>query len=1585
MWEFQATLLSVFSPESVFHLLKGEPVEQSFGILSYDNQFAAGNSTVPPWTPLYSPHANSLNPAFVTLLSFYINAALLVPLLYQFVQLLSRKAAGVNATGFTQILKVFLVGIQGFLYLTLAQLSHEPTLNFYGVSLLAVLLPLHLIEPTRSLIPLGSVLSYWSLNLAILVVVLVQDVFSTIAIYNVSSAALAIEVLLFVNNIFVLVHEVAYFETKLDTSNAKALELVHLFSYFTFSWIEPVIKFIYKTDDITTKDLPEVADDMVCDITLTSLSKNWDDKVKKAELKNKRAKRGWFRKEPKKVVPSLFFSVLYSVLGFFLFALTYELIDTLLSFLQPFLLRLLIIFFSGYQSGGANAPPVVVGIFISIVMYLFSIIKFVSFNQGFTYQFKVTYFIQSGLTSLIYRKALELNPESRKQKSTGDIINLITVDNGTITQFCSTIQDFASAPIKIVVSIIALSKLLGVATWGGVITTIVLIPFITKTTSAIYPLYAEMMEFKDQRTSLTSEILNSVKSIKFYSWEKPMLKRLDTVRNDKELQKIKTLGVYNALATFIWSCVPFIVSCATYTTFAIVYDTPLTPDIIFPALTVFDLLTDSIMLFPHLISSSIEAAASFKRMRDFLLLEELSEDQGGLIQRTTDIESSDIAVEIKNSTFLWSTKGKLAKFKDEEEQIEPTKDSAIALKDINFEASRGDLTCIVGRVGTGKSTLIKSILGELPISVEGFNDASDSVRPSIKINGTIAYCAQSPWVLNATIKENILFGYRYDREFYKRTVAACELLSDFSSLPDGDMTVVGEKGISLSGGQKARISLARAVYSRADIYLLDDILSAVDHHVGKNIIKNVLSKEGLIGSKTKILATNSVSVLHDAAKIVLLKDGSIVESGNFDEVMSRKSDLAALITEFGKKSEEEPASESGTPQQANSIAEVEEVNDSDEVTQFTTLEAKIIEASQDIAEYQRRASVVSYSHVYDLDDEGDSEIRKTGLIEESRETGRVKFAHVKEYFESCDYKYVFIYLILTIASVGTGVGEKYVLTYWSQENEAANDTVNAKFLGLYALCGLAGGVLVFVAAFIVWTLCIIKGASYFHYKVSRAVLRAPMSFFETTPIGRILNRFTDDVSSLDMDLPWAYIFFLTLILSGLSTFLVIVYTLPPMLIVILGLLVLYNQFRIYFIPASRQLARLAKTTKSPILSTIQEALNGVDTITAYGQGPRFSYKCLKQIDINILVGVVTQACRRWLSIRLQFISSTIMFGTAIMAVGTLFTEKPLSSAMLGFIMTFALNIVGILNAIIRLWAEIESKSVALERLIEYFHLTPEAPMEIEETKPAAEWPQEGSITFKNYSTKYRENLDPVLRGIDFVIKPQEKVGIVGRTGAGKSSLTLALFRIIEATGGHIEIDGVDTSTIGLLDLRQKLNIIPQEAHTFKASVRENLDPFHQYTDEKLWKVLELAHLKAHVESMKTEPSAKEKEDSKDPDSLPTLVGLEAKIEEGGSNLSAGQKQLLCLARALLNESSKILILDEATASVDVQTDKIIQETIRSEFKDKTILTIAHRLDTIMDSDRVLVLDKGEIAEFDSPENLLKNPEGIFYSLSKNTH
>ncbi|ODV80944.1 uncharacterized protein CANTADRAFT_4932 [Suhomyces tanzawaensis NRRL Y-17324] len=1544
-----------------------------------------GNFSDPDWTvPLYSPTGNSLNPSFVNAVLLGLTGILAAFALIQLIQLVSLKSRQTTNkyTPTSQVFKIFLVVVQAFLYGSLYFLEE----NLANSSLLsgaalwsALLLPIQFYEPKVSGNASASVLISVTLTTVIFVAAVVQDYFSSIKVFAASKTGAVLELLIVVDSVIVLILETSYYQPVFEIDEEIDGIPVNIFSVVTYTWITPLINHIYANQRAELEDLPNVGKELFCENTFDKLEANWEKSTRDASVAKKKFKPSRFNiwaKKSEDIKPSLLLSIVYSFKGYVIASFIFEFFDIFFSFVQPFLLRSLIKHFNESLSLEIP-PPIIEGYTIALTMFLLSLSKTMFVNQMYLNMFKLGYVVESSLTTLIYKKALKLSPHARKDKPTGEIINHTTVDLSMIKMFCQSFQDFFGAPIRLIICLFSLFGLLGNATWGGLLIGALLIPVAVYANTTIYPVYMGMMKHKDERTGLINEILVSIKSIKLYSWEKPLMKKLNAIRNDKELASAKKMGVLNAVLQFLWSCIPFFVSAATYSTFVFIYKTPLTPDIVFPALVYFDLLSDTVLSIPSLVSSSIESFASVSRLRDYLLLDELDFDMNGAYVKT-DASDAENSIEIQNSTFVWSKHEQKPEYKDEEDEVENNaKDSNIALSDISFKAKKGELTCIVGKVGSGKTTLLRSILGEIPLlTAEYSDDVVNSEQAKITVNGTIAYCPQSPWILNATVKENILFGFKYDRDFYHKTIDACELVSDFKSLPDGDQTVVGEKGIALSGGQKARIALARAVYARADIYLFDDILSAVDSHVGKNLIKKVLADDGIIGPRTKILATNSVRVLHQANQIFLLTKGSITESGTYDEVNERKSDLANLIEEFsrGKDDEEEEEEEQDTP-----IVEANANDLNDEIQQFHGEDA-----APKVENTLRRASVVSYNHNYENEEtETDGAGRKTGQLEEFKASGGLKWSTIVEYCKACNYKYVFVYIVMTFGVTLLGVAEKYILTYWTQWNSDTGETQRpAFFLSFYILCGITSGAMILFSSFVVWTFCIVKGSAYFHERMANSVLRAPMSYFETTPIGRILNRFTDDISTIDMSLPWMLIMLVSSVLLGIMAIGIIIINLPIMFFLIIGLVVVYNYYRSQFIPSSRELKRLLKVSKSPLLATIQESINGVDTIKAFDQKGRFTHKTKSLVDRNILIQYVSQLCNRWLSIRLQFISSSILFFASTLATSSLLTSNPIQPGLLGFIMSFALGISNILTMIVRIWSEVESQSVALERILEYCALTPEAPMIVENNRPNENWPTEGVVTFKNYATKYRENLDPVLKGINATIKAKEKVGIVGRTGAGKSSLTLALFRIIEATEGYIEIDGVNTSKIGLYDLRYHLNIIPQESHTIKGSVRDNLDPFQQYSDERIWKVLELAHLKEHVSQMSTKPTEQELKESSNPDDESPKTGLQARLDESGSNLSSGQRQLMSLARALLNDNAKVLILDEATSSVDVETDKVIQDTIRSEFKDKTILTIAHRLETILDSDRVLVLDKGEIREFDAPDTLLKDKNSIFYSLCK---
>lgn len=1581
--------------------------------------------------PLYSPYENSINPCFYTFVTGAGFTFFIIPLLYQLLKLLFFNKFGpfpikysfgscfsIRSVGILQLFKLNLVLIQ--IILTILNLSFNFTsihdtialsiiINF-GV-LTFLVLPLHVIEPTRAIFARASTLCFWIFSIVASVIALVQDSLSTHKIYvsgsNSSEASLSytIEVLLLVNSccIFAL-HSVFYTPSRelveyYELNDWNISSERNVLSRFLFFYLKDTIKVAKETNDVKIEDLPAFTIEMRNDVAYNDFLNEWTKASFRAQQKTEKAKAKAKGTKVKVVKPSLFWVILKTTFGFFFRCSFFDFLEFAGQIGQPYLLKSFLIFINNRhetKTEKTQQQPIIIGISIATAIYLLSVIRYISFNRFFINSQSMGFVVENALSTHIYEKGMKLSPKSRKNKSVGELVNNMAQDIQEICDAPTLVLSLISQPIRFCIYLLTLYKLIGVGAIAGLVVALILIPCASFSFTFLTKRMKLVMKFKDQRSKFTSELLNSMKSIKLYSWESPMMERLFGIRNDNELNALKSMAIFNAVIDFIWSTIPFFVACASFAGTALIGKNVLTPEVVFPALSLFSLLTEPMLALPQIFSTLAQTKVSLNRLVNLFMMEEI---ENSVINRTNDkINKDDVSIDIKNATFTWTSKKDQNVTSDEENAIEQEL-NPIALKDIDFTARKGQLTCIVGRVGSGKTTLLKAMLGIIPVDTEAGN-------PIINVNGSIAYCAQNPWILNTSVKENIVFGRNYNKAFYEEVISACQLTSDFELLPDGDETIVGEKGISLSGGQKARISLARAVYSKADNYILDDILSAVDTHVGKKIIKNVLGREGLLSTKTIVLATNSVPVLHDCHSIVLLSSGEIIERGNFEEVMSKDTELGKIIKEFGNKessssldnNEDTIDDDKKTKSSSTSVNTTQETGsstdeetpkayapdpDGDEVNELVPVVTNTTIGAP---------SFVSFGHNYANDFELDpNSVKKTQEKDEIEKRGKVNMNIYWEYFKACNYKYVTFYIALAIMAVCGLIFNTYVLKYWSEENiEYGYNVKIAFYLILYVTIGIFSALVTFLSVFVIWIFCSINASKYFHDKMAKAVLRSPMEFFETTPIGRILNRFTDDISIIDQHIIWVFLLLVDFSLRAVSVFAIVVYNLPAVAIILIVLVYFYDYFRRNFIPASRELKRLRSATKSPVFSHLQESISGIDTISAYGQRERFSFKHANNLDKSITAYFNNLGCNRWLSMRLQGLSAIIVYASTLSVLASTVSGSALSPGLVGLIMTYILDVTSTINAIIRQYAEVETRSVTLERLNEYCNLKPEAEMIVEDNRPPESWPEHGAIKFVDYETKYRENLDPVLRDVNADINPGEKIGIVGRTGAGKSTLTLALFRIIEATKGHIEIDGLDTSKMGLFDVRSHLNIIPQDSHAFDGTVRQNLDPFDKHSDEKIWKVLELSHLKEHVENMKTEAvkDNDDDDDDDDDDNSPddqtpqeVATGLQARVTEGGGNLSAGQKQLLCLARALLN-SSQILILDEATASVDVQTDKIVQETIRSEFKEKTILTIAHRIDTILDSDRIMVLEKGAIKEFAPPQELLKDTSTIFYELCK---
>ncbi|KAF2086948.1 multidrug resistance-associated protein 1 [Saccharata proteae CBS 121410] len=1293
-------------------------------------------------------------------------------------------------------------------------------------------------------------------------------------------------------------------------------EYADVFSVLTFSWMTPTMKYGYK-NFLTQEDLWSLRKRDTTRATTATFEEAWE-----AQLEKKR--------------PSLWLAIFRAFGAPYFRGAVIKTASDVLAFVQPQLLRLLITFVDSYRTD--DPQPIIRGAAIALAMFAVSVSQTACLHQYFQRSFETGMRIKSALTAAIYSKSMRLSNEGRAAKSTGDIVNYMAVDTQRLQDLAQYGQQLWSAPFQIVLCMLSLYQLVGLSMLAGVGAMIIMIPINGVIARIMKTLQKAQMKNKDSRTRLMTEILNNMKSIKLYAWTTAFINKLNFIRNDQELKTLRKIGAAQAFANFTWSTTPFLVSCSTFAVFVLTTNKPLTTDIVFPALTLFNLLTFPLSILPMVITSIIEASVAVGRLTSYLDAEELQPD--AVRTEPSVDEIGEEAVRIRDASFTWN--------KEEGRKT---------LENINFSANKGELACVVGRVGAGKSSLLQSILGDLW-----------KLNGEVILRGRAAYVAQSPWVMNATVKENIIFGYRWDPHFYERTIKACALLDDFASLPDGDMTEVGERGISLSGGQKARLTLARAVYARADVYLLDDVLSAVDQHVGRHLIDNVLGPKGLLASKTRILATNSIPVLMEANHIALLRDGKIIEKGTYEQLMAMKGEIASLIRtahneeENGEStgSDESNTVYAGSPVSEEDAVEAEEAQEG--LTQLAPIRPGGGAARKVSTLSLRRASTASFRGPRGkLSDEEGTGL-KSKQTKEFSEQGKVKWSVYAEYAKTSNIYAVAIYLLTLMGAQTAQVGGSVWLKQWSERNGEYGDNRDVgKYIGVYFAFGFGSAALVVVQTLILWIFCSIEASRKLHERMAFAIFRSPMSFFETTPAGRILNRFSSDIYRVDEVLARTFNMLFVNSARAAFTLAVISASTPIFIVLIIPLGALYLYIQRYYLRTSRELKRLDSVSKSPIYAHFQESLSGISTIRAYRQQGRFAAENEWRVDANLRAYFPSINANRWLAVRLEFIGSVIILAAASFSIVSVATGSGLSAGLVGLAMSYALQITQSLNWIVRQTVEVETNIVSVERVLEYARLPSEAPEIISKNRPPISWPSKGAVAFNNYSTRYRPGLDLVLKNINLDIKAKEKIGVVGRTGAGKSSLTLALFRIIEPAEGYVSIDGLNTSTIGLLDLRRRLAIIPQDAALFEGTVRDNLDPGHVHDDTELWSILDHARLKAHVSSMPGK--------------------LDAQINEGGSNLSQGQRQLVSLARALLAPSN-ILVLDEATAAVDVETDAMLQTTLRSSiFSDRTIITIAHRINTILDSDRIVVLDRGTVAEFDSPAELVRR-KGLFYELVK---
>ncbi|XP_034754338.1 canalicular multispecific organic anion transporter 1 [Etheostoma cragini] len=1242
----------------------------------------------------------------------------------------------------------------------------------------------------------------------------------------------------------------------------------------------------------------------------------------KGKKEDKKKKKNVEKKENDEHPDSWLISTIYKTFKWILIeSAFFKLLQDLLAFVSPQLLKLMISFTQD------KSRFLWEGYVYAVLLLLVAILQSLFLQQYFQRCFVLGMKVRTAIIAAVYKKALKVSNDTRKESTVGETVNLMSADAQRFNDVTNFIHLLWSCPLQILMSIGFLWIELGPSVLAGLAVMVLMVPINGLLATKARKFQIENMKFKDKRLKIMNEILNGIKILKLFAWEPSFQAQVEGIRG-KELQVMRKFAYLSSVSTFIFTCAPALVSLASFAVFvAVSPDNILTAEKAFTSISLFNILRFPLAMLPMLIAAIVQTAVSKKRLEKFLGGEDLKSD---IVRHDP---SFNTAISVCDGSFAW------------EREAEPM------LKNVSLDINPGRLVAVVGAVGSGKSSLMSALLGEM-YNTKGF----------INIQGSLAFVPQQAWIQNATLRDNILFGSCYEESRFQEVIQACALVPDLEQLAGGDLTEIGEKGINISGGQKQRVSLARAVYSQSDIYLLDDPLSAVDSHVGKHLFEKVIGPNGLLRDKTRILVTHGVSFLPYVDEIVVLVDGVVSEVGSYKSLRASKGAFSEFLDTYANGQSNRTHSESDRCQDTEDVELIPEREDPQPDSPLEDSVSNTLKRENSIRRSQRSGSVRLRRSDSKRKSKDVSELQKgQRLIEnETMETGQVKFSLYIQYLRAMGWGYTVIVSLLYLVQNIAFIGQNLWLSDWTNDatkfyNMTYPDWKRDTRVGVFGALGVAQGLFVFIAT-LLFANASVNASRILHSKLINNILRVPMVFFDTTPIGRVVNRFAKDIFTVDEAIPQSFRSWVLCLLGVLGTLFVICLATPYFTILILPLALVYYFVQRFYVATSRQLRRLDSVSRSPIYSHFGETVLGLSVIRAYGHQERFLKHNEIIIDKNLKSVYPWIVSNRWLAIRLEFLGNLVVFFSALFAV---ISRDSLESGLVGLSISYSLNVTQTLNWLVRMTSELETNIVAVERVSEYTKLENEAEW-ITNIRPPEKWPEAGRLQFDNFKVRYRPGLDLVLDGITCDIKSTEKVGIVGRTGAGKSSLTNCLFRIIEAAEGRILIDDVDVSTIGLHDLRNSLTIIPQDPVLFSGTLRMNLDPFDKFSDEEIWRVLDLSYLKEYVGGLQE--------------------GLQHEVAEGGENLSVGQRQLLCLARALLRKS-RILILDEATAAVDLETDDLIQKTIRNEFSHCTVLTIAHRLHSIMDSSRVMVLSAGKIVEFDSPTNLLEK-QGHFYAMAK---
>ncbi|XP_054158179.1 ATP-binding cassette sub-family C member 4-like, partial [Oppia nitens] len=1247
-----------------------------------------------------------------------------------------------------------------------------------------------------------------------------------------------------------------------------------------YRWLYPMFIRSLKRD-VQIHDLYRCPPEDMCETVVAKLEKNW-------------------RKELAKQSPSFMWASIKTFSGSIVLPIILIILNDCVVFnLNMILLAKLLAFFAAPDKHN----------YLHTCLYACALIATtiiaISFNHpSMLLSSKLAMNIRVSWCTLMYKKALRLKHSAFSKTTIGQILNLMSNDVSRLEEFCQHFAFLIAGPINLAIGVAICWQYIGWVSFIGLAILMCFIPFNGLMGRLFLKIRRKVAALTDNRIRLMNDIITGMSVIKMYAWERHFSKLIANTRKKemKQIQKSTLLKALNKSISDISDRFIIFVILIVH----ILLGGRLTAETVFISMYIYQGLQYTMTYgFPLMVGLIAEVYVSAKRIQTYLLLEEIgdknqlnnensvqnngSESIPLLAHNKQHRDVNDDDTNNTNKTIIV-------------DNLRATWDTVLkwqTIKDITVSLTSGELLAVIGPVGSGKSSFLMSLLNEIQVT-----------SGRVAVRGSVAYASQESWIFNSTVQQNITFGKPYEINRFKEVISVCAMNRDLKMFPFGERSLVGERGVTLSGGQKARITLARALYNNADIYLLDDPLSAVDTEVANHIFKKCITE--YLKSKSVILVTHQIQFIKKAHKILVLREGRPLAVGSYTELMEAGIDFMSLI-----KEEEKPIV---NKQQMNAVI----ITDDD----FR----------------QRAISRISSQSGQEANFGDDSDEK---IDDELKASGSVDFRIYWEYIRSgAGPVLLLIGLISTLVSQGLENYTDIWLSEWINrdtnninhnvtdstisDDNRFNETENIKIYSILL-------VTIFVSLILrstTWFVMCIKSSINLHNRIFYRLMRTRITFFDTNPVGRILNRFTKDMGTVDEMLPFVSYESNKYIILTLGLLTVVAIVNYYLIIPAIGLLAAVLAIRWIYLKTSRDLQRFEGIARSPLYNHMTTTLIGLTTIRAYRAEHLFREQYYRYQNDHSSTYFMQLAASRCLD---------------------------LASGTAGLIIFMALNLIGNTQYGIRQSAEMENQMTSVERIVEYSKLESEGLID-SEIPPPDEWPDKGCIEFRHVYLTYENSPKPTLHDLNCRINGGEKVGIVGRTGAGKSSILSALFRM-HNIDGNIIIDGIDHKTIGLHDLRRHMSIIPQDPIAFIGSLRKNLDPFDEHSEDRLWEVLEEVQLKEAVQEMSGQ--------------------LEYQLSEGGGNLSVGQRQLICLARAILRRN-RILVLDEATANVDHKTDALIQRTIRENFADCTVLTIAHRLNTIIDSDRVLVLYSGRIMEFGVPYELLQNNSGMLYKLVKQT-